>query len=356
MLLSMVSKFNPNNANNLDEASGPPLIAQNGWYVTYDIRISQSEYTYIQQNGYYNGATQAQAEAKNTFQPFPRTGQEFASPLPSPAQFGALEVKSAWRVLDPVKDKAVISRYYTQTGYFLQPDGVTCQGPTLFGLVGLHVLRLTPTTPATWFWATFEQVDNVNSPPGNPEPPTLAKANTPNGNCGTPPPYNVAPPVPTGNIPWSGSNAPVNVCQVTNISSAVAQVNQNWQSNLAGTVWANYQMIDTINPSVSGGPQNPIPISNANVNTNILANTSMETYVQGSGPGNGQSCMDCHAFAQPQGAQGKTSANQIFTFVLGNAATPGPQGLTATAGRTARHGHRLPQNVLAIIHKIKTRR
>jgi hypothetical protein len=41
------------------------LIAQNGWYVTYDIRLAQSEYTFIQQNGYYNGNTQAAAEKAN---------------------------------------------------------------------------------------------------------------------------------------------------------------------------------------------------------------------------------------------------------------------------------------------------
>jgi hypothetical protein len=71
---------------------------------------------------------------------------------------------------------------------------------------------------------------------------------------------------------------------VINISSSVQQINQNWQGNLAGTVWQHYQLIDTINPSVTGGPQYPIPVTNFNVNTNILANTTMETYVQEQGP------------------------------------------------------------------------
>ncbi len=347
MVLNMTSKTGAG-IGNKDEASGPPLIGQSGWFVTYDIRLDQSEYTYIQQNGYYNAVTQQNAEKNNgQLVGLPQTGKEamFNPPLPALAQFGALEVKAAWRVLDPVKDKAIIPRYYTQGGYFLQQDG-TCEGQALFGLIGLHILRLTPTTPATWFWATFEQVDNVTPPPSGASPATLAAANTPNGNCGTGQ-YNQAPSgfPPNQNIPWDSSNPPVNVCQVTNVSSSVQQVNQNWQSNLAGTVWQNYQLIDTINPSVQGGPTYSIPISNANVNTNILANTAMETYVQGSGPGNGQSCMDCHAYATPQGAT-QNSTNQVFTFLLSNA--------TAPAGVTAAYRkYHLPQNVLRIIQGMR---
>jgi hypothetical protein len=155
MVFAMISKFG-----NVNQASGSPLIEQAGWYVTYDIRLDQAEYTYLQQNGYYDGATQQSVESNSgQLLPIPRTGQEpmFNPPLPALARYGALEVKTAWRVLDPQKDQAIIPRYFTQWGYFLQQDGTTCQGPTLFGLIGLHILRLTPTTPATWVWATFEQ-------------------------------------------------------------------------------------------------------------------------------------------------------------------------------------------------------
>jgi hypothetical protein len=134
----------------------------------------------------------------------------------------------------------------------------------------------------------------------------------------------------------------------TNVSSGAAGVNKTWQTSVAGTVWANYQLIDTINPSVAGGPTFPIAITNTNVNTNILANTSMETYTQGSGPGKGQSCMDCHAFATPQGTTTQNASNQIFTFVLDNADAP---GATATAG--GRRRTKLPQRVLDIIHGMR---
>ena len=368
MVLDMVSKFGPLPTSDILEASGPPLVDQEGWYVTYDIRLNQSEYTYIQQNKYYDAAVQIAAEKQSgKLNPFPRTGTEtmFPSPLPSAAQFGALEVKSAWRVLDPRRDQAIIPRYYTQAGYFLQPDGQTCSGPSLFGLIGLHILRLTPTTPATWYWASFEQVDNVTAPPASPAPSasppsaTLAQAGTPNGKCNPPsPPYNTGPsPVPTGNIPWSGTNTPTPVCRVTPISAAIAAVNNSWRAQLAGTVWANYEMIGTVNPAVQNQPSPvpTIPISSAAVNTDILANTTMETYVQGVGAGNGQSCMDCHSFAAPQPMDnGPTSGtNQIFTFLLQNADT---SASPAPGAQLTGHRHRLPLKVVQILRSMTSQR
>lgn len=351
MIVNQASKFG-----NVNEAAAGPLVDQQGWYVTYDIRVNQSEYTYIQQNGYYNANNQLAAFKANppTFVGFPKTGTEsmFKSPLPQLAQFGALEIKSAWRVLDTSKDQAVIPRYYTQTGYFIQPDG-SCSPPTLFGLIGLHILRLTPTTGSTWYWATFEQVDNVTAPPGSPEPATLAKAGTPNGDCNSPSPspYNVEPSAVSGNIPWNGNNTPVDVCRVTPIPPAVQQMSARWRSALAGTVWANYELVNTLNPPYAGQAPptpTPIPVSNSPVNVGTLANTSMETYYQQ----DGVSCMTCHAaFGFPQGAP-QTGTYQVFSFLLGDAQTPAPSGVAAVQlshFRPLPPRHHFPRKLLEII-------
>jgi hypothetical protein len=333
MVLDMISKVDaaPIPEDEIDEAGAGPLIDQLGRYAAYDVRLNQAEFTYIQmpQTRYYDAVNQV-----NAFKPpstgivaLPRNGQEtyFNPPLPSYAQFGVLEVKASWRVLDSQKD--VFSRYYTQTGYFLQPDGKTCEGPVTFGLVGLHILRLTPTTPSTWYWATFEQVDNtdapagVKRPDGSPLTASFSPAGTPNGNCPTTG-YNVSPPAVTGNIPWTNTNTPVNVCRVTPISAAVAAINAKWQGKVAGTVWANYELIDTVNPAVTGNPSYPFPPINdpgTPVNTDVMANSTMETYFQTT------SCMSCHGSGTPQGAPSTvTSANQIFTFVLQNAGSSNP--------------------------------
>jgi hypothetical protein len=336
MVLDMTSKLS-SPINEVEEASGPPLIDQKGWFIIYDIRLNQSEYTYIHKTGYYDAVNQKNAFGTTpTFVGFPRTGKEsiFQPPLPSWAQFGALEVKAAWRVLDP-SDMKTRSRYYTQVGYFMQPDRKTCEGPVLFGLVGFHILRLTPSSPSTWFWASFEQVDNVDVPANGGIQPTLATPSTPNGMCTSS--YNQIPSTPKQNIPWNNSSTPVNVCRVTNIPADVQLVNQRWRSRLAGTVWANYQMIDTLNPATFGRPGFPIPVSKNQANTNTFANVSLETYVQGQG----QSCMQCHAFGFPQGAP-QNGTYQVFTFLLGNADSSNPS--------VPKQG--LPREVLDRLHAV----
>jgi hypothetical protein len=298
----------------INQATGNPLVDQEGWYTLTHILIDPSEYRYIQGNGYFQGSKQASDYSKNgKLAPFPRDGQGMG--LPAWAQYGALEVKAAWRVLDPTEDQKIIPRYYTQWGYFMQPDGKTCQGPTLFGLIGLHILRLTPSTGATWFWATFEQVDNTIPPQGI--PPTLEAADTPNGKCTTPP-YNVGPKQITANIPWSGTNAANNLCQVTLLPSDVVNANKQWQQQLQGTVWQYYQMVDTLNPCSPGDSScsifPPLNDTNNKVNLNVFANTAIESYYQT------HSCMDCHGYAEGDGAPSQfSSTNQIFTFVLQNA-------------------------------------
>ncbi len=306
----------------VNQASTGPLVAQNGWYTLEQILVAPSEYAYIQGNGYYLGANQVAAfnGSSKSLAPFPNNGQGMG--LPSYAQYGALEIKAAWRVLDPSTDKNVIPRYYKQWGYFMQADGKTCQGPTLFGLIGLHILRLTPSTEATWFWASFEQVDNT-MPPSN-IPATLAAANTPNGNCTGQ--YNVTPAaINLGvNIPWNSSNKANNICQVTPIPQNVQTVNQSWQSQLQGTVWQYYQMVNTLNPCSAAPCYNfpPIPPtpSSPTINVSTFANTSIESYFQYANT----TCMSCHGYAAGDGAPSTMTANnQIFTFVLQNAYWPG---------------------------------
>lgn len=315
----------------VNEATENPLIDQLGRYVFYDIRMNESEYTYIQTNQYYNGAAQSAAVAAGTFAPFPKTGAEatFNPPLPAYAQFGATEIKASWRVLDPEKD--IFSRYYTQTGYFVQPSGA-CEGPVTFGLVGLHILRLTPTTGSTWYWATFEQVDNTEitgtaptRPDGSALTPSFSTPGTPNGACTDA--YNKAPAQITGDVPWGAGNTPVNVCRATLIPSDIAAINAKWQATapVAGTVWQNYQLVGTINPATSDDPS-PIALptgdTSAKVNTNALANVTMETYSQAvtTDPNTTSNCVNCHAFGAPQGAPNPLPGSlQIFTFLLGDA-------------------------------------
>jgi hypothetical protein len=122
----------------------------------------------------------------------------------------------------------------------------------------------------------------------------------------------------TANIPWSGTNAANNLCQVTLLPSDVVNANKQWQQQLQGTVWQYYQMVDTLNPCSPGDSScsifPPLNDTNNKVNLNVFANTAIESYYQT------HSCMDCHGYAEGDGAPSQfSSTNQIFTFVLQNA-------------------------------------
>ena len=67
-------------------------------------------------------------------------------------------------------DEIASGRFFMQDVYFasnISASDPPC-GPVTVGLVGLHVLQLTPSTGSTWFWASFEQIDNVEVPADHP--------------------------------------------------------------------------------------------------------------------------------------------------------------------------------------------
>ena len=349
-VLGMVAKGHPAAYTALDQAPFPgsklvigPLIDQAGNYVRYDIRMSQSEFSYFLNYKYYNAAEQIAAVTKDppAFYAPPKSGKEsYLQNLPPSARYGAVEYKASWRVLNPNVD--IVSRYFTASAFFVNPDG-TCEGPRLMGLTGLHILRLTESTPATWFWATFEQVDNLrvpNPPPtrptGQPLTPTFGdgKKVFPAGYRDMPKPVQPGKPLPP--LP------PVDVSRVIPIQSDSMAVTQSYQRTLAKTVWQHYELVGVqfpVSPMVNGQPQGTAQGKGQcyvagidhdtqpefQLNDCYLANVSMETYVQST------SCATCHSYGAPQGV-GRTSRGrpkfdalvkfQIFTFMLLQAQSP----------------------------------
>lgn len=324
-----------------DEAmTNSPLIDQNGNYVLYEIRLNQSEFEYIKTNMYYNANIQRDAfkTTPSSFKGFPDGVINMPPDLPGYARYGATEIKASWRILNTDPNAAnpdIPSRYYTMRAYFETPDKKVL-GPYTLGLVGLHILRLTPKTHSTWFWATFEQIDNVkvfdpipNRPNGKPLTPsfnlgpgTQGPTYYPNGYSYQPQPIVEGSPLP--------AHQPVGVSRVTPIPSDVQQINALYQAQLKGTPWQYYQMVNTLNPMLNGPSKLPTPPgSDVTMNASEMVNTVMETYTQTS-----TNCNSCHAFAFPQGAP-HTSEFQVFTFLLGDANCPpitlGPPVTTKTS-------------------------
>lgn len=312
-----------------DEAGvNRPLIDQNSNFVLFEVMINQAEFQYLSNSSYYNADSQ-KAAFKNpnapTFKSFPDGVNHMPSGLPAWAQFGATEIKASWRILetDPNSPNPdLVKRYYTQRVFYETPDNQVV-GPVTVGLVGLHILRLTPSTHSTWFWATFEQVDNVqvaspvpNRPNGQPLTPSF------NPGPGTQGPtyangYSYEPNeiVEGQSLP---QDTPVNVSRVTPIPSDVQAINTKYQQLLSGTVWQYYQMVNTLNPDPNGPCPLPGPPSTVKMNACEMVNTSMETYTQVK-----TNCNSCHAFAFPQGAPTNSSDFQVFTFLLKRAQSAG---------------------------------
>jgi len=312
----------------INEATNNPLIDGNNQFSIYEIRMNQSEFTYITNYKYYNSANQVAATANDgSIKPFPQTGKEsFLGSLPDWAQQGALEVKASWRILPD--DFAFKNRYFT-----IQADLDNCgqisERPYTFGLVGFHILRLTPDSPSTWFWATFEQVDNVEI---SKVPQTGL---TPSYNPGTSAPY----PNYANGFQYEGGTtapaefvcpntvtySPVDVSFITDSIQADAPTyDAKYQAMLGeNSVFQYYQLIGVLNPVTSSSYEVQPGYNGAKTYTNSgqSANTTMETYSQKG------SCFQCHAFAAPLGASTDSGypaqpGNQIFSFLLSNAQPP----------------------------------
>jgi len=97
------------------------------------------------------------------------------------------------------------------------------------------------------------------------------------------------------------------ITRVIPLTRDVRELNKSFQALLKGTVWANYQLIITQWPSDA---TNKIDRTGVPAPT-YLANTTLETYSQGSIPLASSSCMACH-----NNATTHAGSPSDFTFTL----------------------------------------
>lgn len=296
----------------LGQASGQPLVDQNGRFVRYEVRMNKDEYDYITTNTLWSVAGQKNFTKTNTIS-FP-TGT---------ASIGPMEFKAAWKILGAGDDP---SRFYTIKAIVFNDDSLNLSpgpNPVTLGLVGLHIAHKTP-TQRFWVWSTFEQVDNLSTSFFNAACKTCPVNTPPTGG----PNYKELDP--------SGKplHQPTQVTRVNAVDGNggdpyVDNINAYFQKLLSGSVWANYSLVSTqwlLNEDI-------FPV--------FLANTVQETYLQGPHPAAygtytinageqyfqskdyhpfsssvSSSCMGCHSKAtltfSPQ-------ASSDFSFLLGEA-------------------------------------
>lgn len=273
-----------------------PLIDQNGEYVRYEILVNQPMFDYIVQNQLYSKAGQASFTGKVAFP----AGAVIRG---TSGTMGAFMVKAAWKVLRAGDNPA---RFHTTEALVYTPAigaaSASCVKNTM-GLVGLHVAHKTSLAPQ-WIWSTFEHRANVPAKGDG----AGAHYNFNNPACKGKCTVNQPPP-----RPWNPNVQPFpngftsQITRVTAITPEVVKLNASYQGLLASTVWENYELVSTQWPTDADSPTDPNGVP-APV---FLANTTMETYIQGKTPQASSSCMACHGNAA--GTSGRTSD---FTYIL----------------------------------------
>lgn len=274
-----------------------PLIDQNGNYALFVILMNKDMFEYIRDNKLYSRKGQANfSESVN----FPPGGN---GPNPA-AAVGAIMVKASWKVLagndDPKKFHTIDGLIYTPKSDNPKRDA-TCVRKKL-GLIGFHVGHKTTTAPQ-WLWTTFEHVANVpEEADASAGRNLLAHYNFYDPGCDPSKcPINRLPP-----MPWDPAVQPFpngfksQIARVVPVTSDVVRMNALSQAvaGIKGTVWENYMLVSTQWPSnfqcaTSKDPSaQPDPMC-APAPT-YLANTTLETYSQGTIPLASSSCIACH--------------------------------------------------------------
>lgn len=267
-----------------------PLVDQSRKYVRYEIKVNKPQYEKIRNDKLY---LQSTLDGLNAPSPFPD---------------GSMEIKASWRIVTGANISELRKRFYITSAKVLNPVTGQCEDQSI-ALVGMHIVHKTPLRPQ-WVWSSFEHIDNVPKAgtqpaagevfsfnnPAEPQtsvgdaPPVLTKDNfEPNPN-----PVQVIRELP---LIGEGSGFP------HNDSMPTTTTNKRYQTALAGTVWANYQLVLTQWPTKTkkdvtipnGNAENenisgdPFPDSSTGVS---IGNSTMETYLQST------DCMQCHDFSR----------------------------------------------------------
>jgi len=335
-----------------------PLYDRNGGLVRYEVAVNRAFFRYVRTFGYYNNEEQIKAvnnylkgrRDASAFQrpPFGNPAETgpggYLHPLPDYAQTGLVDLKAAWRVLDP-QNTAENERYVKRNivvGYKKdgKPDSL------LMGLVALHILRWTSNgydpikgIDGAFVASTFEQIDNVTANidrHGNLVKPTFNDGELPTPEENE---YGFE-----GKIPKLGDK-PVNIyrAEAQRIPPVLQALNKRYQTQapVSTSPLRYYQLIGTQNRHVGAvsfktpesrernGHQGPI--TGVNTNANNLVNSALESYTQ-----KNFSCILCHVRARPFGVPHKPGQSPVFperafeddhfkilTFLLQSARGPG---------------------------------
>ena len=265
-----------------------PLIDQNGNYVFYESILDPNQADYICKTGLLTRERREALARSHVGISFP-VGTEGSN------WSGSFSLKLAWKILDPTHGD-VFSRFYTVNARVLDlsSTGRPVWRKVQVGLVGMHLVHKSQSAPER-IWATFEQVDNLDTD----------VVDRPDSHASF---FNPLCPLCTVDQPSEpGVNRrPTQVIRVIPISLETENLNREAQEALKSehSVLQYYKLVGVQWPGIAGDPSSATPA--------YLANTVMETFLQPKpghpttidGTGNrtesrliGASCISCHAHA-----------------------------------------------------------
>ena len=271
-----------------------PLIDQNGQYARFEVLTNEVMFNYILDNQLYSKTGQQ------------NFGMEANFPFGTNTAAGSIMIKAAWKVMG---DNDEPSRFHTSQAYIYdnphEHSGVkaACKLQNV-GLVGLHIATKAK-NEIQWIWSTFEHVDNV---PTQGQLADKAHYNFYQPNCGDCAEVNTPPP-----RPWNPAmpQQPSQIERVTAIDEPTRRLNASYQAALMaaapGSVWANYELVSTQWATDATNPTDPTGIPAPT----FLANSTLETYMQGSVPQMSSGCIQCH-----NNAAMTTGKPADFTYLL----------------------------------------
>jgi len=337
-LMSKSDHFEPTDG--ILESTGQPLIDRDLNFVLYDVRVNPVEADYVRSEGLNTVGGQTVFVDKGKTVSFPR-GKYDDPQARTGGSVGAMEIKTAWRILGDGDGGVPHPMYRTPALVHVPASRSVTNRPFCFktdlGLVGFHVIQRTEgpaRTPQDWMWSTFAHVDDAPEAASPGDPATFQRvedACAPPASPGGP--YSFFDPACTGCTPnqppekksgealylWADSppyaaryatagRYGTQVVRCWAIYPETEELNRAFQQKLAGTVWANYRLINT---QWQGGTEGR-PGANGNL-PRYLGNTTLETYIQGTA-----SCLQCHAFATlAVGKPGQPKPSANFSFLLG---------------------------------------
>lgn len=347
MVLAQTSKLTSSSF--IEPFTSSPLIDVDGNFVMYDIRMNPVEAAYLRDNGL---TTQAGQKAFGAAWDLPRgvTG--------SP---GAMELKTAWRVL---QDDTNPMGYFTMPATLLIGAENSSTGDPLclevtVGLVGMHIMHKITNPGAfsdNWVWATFEHIRNA--PDAKAAAPSQKNVDAQVSGNEPYPPVDACPVPKDAGAGWaffdadckdeqgactpnvglvlknylwepdmpyaekyltkSGSGSQVTRCW--QVYESARNVDQVFQEALAGSVWANYQLVGV--QWANSGLDHPDPLRPFPAPI-YMVNSTLETFLQDVpvvhpdgtlNRGGSSSCINCHDIAKDAGGN-----RSDFSFLGGYA-------------------------------------